>query len=368
MPSNNGLPSGMVDTSLRQKGTAAVRQTNFAIGSMRQPMFWLSVLIVFLTFTLSQNTLNLFINYSITGGRFFSKFHPATYVAVLLLLLMLMESTTVPVRVDRHLLKFFGIFSILACYVAARGRGAFAAAITDIYITPVILLLALSRLSTESVRKIAALFVWIAAINAGLVIVDFLRGAYTLPVFPFLMHEQYFRPAGLTGHPTQAAAIGAYALLFVLSGAVESNLRRPLMLLLFLSVVLCKERAPLAMSGLVVFANLFRPLAPRQSKMDYVIDFGMVLIIPVVVVIAYFYGALDRILGIGIWETSSQSRILIYNALSYLSENEFMNGVSKELGVFLTEKTINSDLRRADLSLRFFRPAFPLRAYSLYQR
>ncbi len=343
----------------RQNDPAFLRQTKANFGGGQPALFWLSAVVVLLIFTLNLPFLNLFVNYTIPGGSVFSKFHPASYAAALLLFLMLEKSVAAPMRFDRHLFKFLGVFLVLMGYCAIMGKGAFAAIIVDIYIAPIILLLALSRLDTESVRKICALFVWIAVANAIVVMIDYLRGKYTLPVFQFLLYQDFFRPAGFAGHPTMASAMSTYAIFFVLAGAVSSNLRRPLMLVLFLSVVLCKERSNLALSGLIILINFFRPLSPRENQWDYIIDFGMVFVIPALIFAAFLYGAFDRILVLGIWDASSQSRFLIYNSLSLISHEQFMYGVSNDVGTYLAEKTVKGEYVESSIVIAIFAAGFP---------
>ncbi len=322
-------------------------------------IYWLSCLVVLLTFTLNPATLEPFMHYSVSGGNFFEKFHPASYVSVLLLVMTFLGRGDKPVELDRHTLIFLGLFLCLMIFLAIKGVGASASAIFDVLVAPAMLALALHRLDVEKVQKICQLFVWIAFANALFVMIDYVRESYTLPVVKFALHEEFFRPAGFAGHPTQAAMMSQFALFFVLLGVARGNLRRLLSLFFLFAVALCKVRTPFAIAGILVFVNLLYPFVPRANRWDRIVDIGMVMIVPAVVAIAYLSGAFDRFLALGVWDQSTQSRFSIYDTLSYLSEEQFLNGISGDVGNFLTLKATNGEYVESSFIIAVFAGGFP---------
>lgn len=318
--------------------------TSPRIGGFGSQIFAISYVAVFLIFTVSSPFLDLFVNYTISGGSPIEKFHPATYVCVLFLFpLVLADAIKRGSRLDRQLLCFTILFAFIAVFLAIQNEWAPMSAVVDVEVVPIILLLALSRLSTDRIRTICRLFVWIAFANAGMVMVDFVRGAYTFPVVQSLMKDSFFRPAGFAGHPIPAAMLSVYAMYLVLKGVVHSSFRRPLMLFFLFSILLCKERTPLMIGGAIAVVNLVRPFMPRISKREYLIDAVTAIAIPGLFVIAYFSGAFDRMLALGMWDGSSQSRFKIFDVLSYLSAGQLMSGgISSSMIPLMASQTTNS--------------------------
>ena len=300
-------------------------------GGLEGAMFWLSAVVIILSFTISGPLLNQFVNYTVAGGNTAAKFHPATYCAAVLFLLVLADRRSRRGPVDRTSFLLFGSLSALMVYLAFRDKGAFAAVVTDIYIVPVILLMALSRLPVSRSAACAALFVWIALFNAVLVLIEFSTRSALLPVVDAVQAEQFFRPAGLSAHPIVAGTLFYCALFLLAQGTVRVGLRRPFMLLLLAATAACGVRGPLAMATLILLINLVSPFSPRKTVADYVFDIGMVATLPIVGFAAYAFGSFDRILELGIWESSAQSRFLIFDALRLLTESELWSGVSYDV-------------------------------------
>lgn len=304
----------------------------------------LSNLTVLLIFAVSGATLNLFVNYTISGGSPIEKFHPATYICLLFLLpLILADAMKYGPRLDRQLLCFTILFASIAVFLAIQNEWAPMSAVVDVEVVPIIVLLALSRLTMHRLTKICRLFIWIAVANAGIVMVDFVRGTYTFPVVQSLTNDRFFRPAGFAGHPIPAAMLSVYAMYLVLKGVVHSSFRRPLMLFFLFSILLCKERTPLMIGGAIAVINLVRPFMPRASKREYLVDAVTAIAIPGLFVIAYFSGAFDRMLALGMWDGSSQSRFKIFDVLSFLSAGQLMSGgISSSMVPMLSAQTTDS--------------------------
>lgn len=338
-------------------GASRVRPA--AIATEDGTIFFLACTIVFVTFTLNQHILNLVENYTVSGGNFFSKFHPATYISGVLLIWVLLDRFIRPLPLDRGILAFIGIFLIFILYLGMKDQGAAASCVVDVRLAPTILILGLSRLDQERVRKVCALYVWIAVANGIAVILDFVRGAYLFPFDPILLADEYFRPAGFAGHSTQAAMMGVIALFFVMAGAIKANVQRPLMLFFLLTVALCKERAPMALAVLLIVVNAFYPFIPRRNKWDRIVDLGVTMIIPVVVFAAFLLGAFDRALGVGAVDNSTLSRIRIYETLYYLTPDQLLNGVKVDVATALAMVAVNSKFIESSFLIATFAGGLP---------
>ncbi len=278
--------------------------------------------IVALIFLIGAPMLNLVMPYSSPGGNFLMKFHPASWIALPLFPLLLQFPAANPL--ERHYRTAAFLFALICILLALEKKGALMSTILDIHVAPAILLAALSRLPFERARVAPALFVRIAAFNVVLVAVEF---ALRTPILPRESHELFFRPAGFFAHPINAGILFCCAMLLLMRGVLGTASVRPLMLLFLFGTVLCGVRGPLAVAGTIFLANIIRPALPRRSALDYVLDFGALIAVPIGVAIALSIGAFDRILALGLWEKSSQSRFHIFEALDWITNNEFWWGI-----------------------------------------
>ena len=288
------------------------------------PIFWVCGAIILLTFTLGSPLLNQLMPYSQPGGNFFAKFHPASWLGPLLLLLVWQDSAGKWRTPVGHLAWAIGLLTLLIGWLAVRGKGAMLATFIDIYLVPAILLLALSRLSRERVRSLLRLFIALAAINVFIVAIEFASQRALLPRDGY---ERFFRPAGLLAHPIQAGTLFYCAMFLTARGVISTWLMRPLLALFLLGGALCGVRGPLTMAALIFLMHIIRPAVSRRSLSDYVLDFGLLLLIPIGISALLMSGAFNRIMELGIWEQSAQSRFTIFDTIALLNDHQFWNGV-----------------------------------------
>jgi hypothetical protein len=300
------------------------RSSPARVADLEAPIFWVCAAIITLTFTFGSPLLNQFMAYSEPGGSFFAKFHPASWFGPLLLLLVWQDCAGKWRSPIGHLVLAIGLLILLIGWLAVRGKGAMLATFIDIYLVPTILLLALSRLSTERVRSLIGIFVALAAINVFIVAIEF---ASQRALLPREGYERFFRPAGLLAHPIVAGTLFYCAMFLTMRGVTSSWLMRPLVVLFLLGAALCGVRGPLMMTVLILLMHIIRPAIPRKSPSDYALDSGLLLLIPVAIVALLLSGAFDRIMELGIWEQSAQSRFTIFDTIDLLNGHQFWNGV-----------------------------------------
>jgi len=325
---------------------------------LEEPIFWLCGLTILLTFTLSAPLLNLFMPYSVAGGNFFEKFHPASWLAPVLLLLVLQDYAAgwrVPIG---YLTWGFGLLCVLIGLLAVRGKGALAATFIDIYLVPAILLLALSRLSTARVRTLLRLFIAIVAFNVLIVMLEF---AVRQALLPREGYERFFRPAGMFAHPIMAGTLFYCAMFLTSRGVVSAGLTRPLMLLFLLGAALCRVRGPLAMAVLILIVQIIHPAVGRRHMSEYVLDLGLVLLLPFAILAVFFSGAFDRILSLGFWEQSAQSRFSIFDTIHVLNHRQFWSGVDGyDVGQFLATQLTGGQVIEGAFVSFVFQAGFPV--------
>jgi hypothetical protein len=300
------------------------RSSPSRVADLQAPIFWVSGAIILLTFTLGSPLLNQLMPYSQPGGNLFTKFHPASWLGPLLLLLVWQDHAgrwRTPVG---HLAWTIGVLILLIGWLAVRGKGALLATFIDIYLVPAVLLLALSRLSTQRVRLLLRIFVALAAINVFIVVIEFASQRALLPRDGY---ERFFRPSGLLAHPIVAGTLFYCAMFLTVRGVTSSGLMRPLAGLFLVGDALCGVRGPLTMAVLIFLMHIIRPAVPRRGLSDYVLDFGLLMLIPVGISALLLSGAFDRIMELGIWEQSAQSRFTIFDAINLLNGHQFWKGV-----------------------------------------
>ena len=308
---------------------------------LQVPIGLTSALLVLFTCTVSALLLNQFMPYSQPGGSFFAKFHPASYVAVLLLLLVLADRDRAR-PYDRYLLIVFGLFLVIVGWLALRDKGGLAATIIDIHLVPTILILAMSRLTDRQMRSIVSLFIALAAANAIIIIIEYANQATLLPV---TQSGRFFRPSALLGHPIMAGTVLYSAMFLVSLGFTSATSRRPLLLLLLLGVAFCGVRGPLAVATIILVVYLVRSLAANRSTLAFAFDLALLLLLAVGTLFAAATGAFDRVLEIGIWDESASSRLEIFEALRFLSPYQLWNGVDGyDVGALLAAQTTGSQL------------------------
>ena len=326
--------------------------------SLEQPIFFLSGIIILLIFTLSSPLLNLVMAYSQPGGSFFAKFHPASWLSAPLLFLVCLDQPEKARSLPRHLIGALALIALIIAWLAARHKGALASTFIDIHLTPTVLLLALARLPLERVRVLLRLFIALAAINVFIVFAEFAAQTHLVPIEE--ARGEYFRPFGLFAHPIQAGTLFYCAMFLAASGVVSSGVARPLMLLLLFGVALCGVRGPLAMAGLVFVSHVIHPAYPRRYLTDYLFDFGLIVLLPIGILAALSLGAFDRIMALGIWEESAQSRFYIFDALDLLNQNQFWHGVDGyDVGDWLAKQATGDTLIENAFVVVIFQAGLP---------
>jgi len=283
------------------------------------PLCWS---IVALSFTISAALLNLFVPYTTSGGGLGGKFHPATWIAVMLALVVARS------RRDHGAPPYtraaLAVFACLLVSLLLRGRGGMAATIMDTHVMCTVLVLGLSRLDFEHVRKIMRLFLGIALVNVVIIAAEFAASRALLPRDGFQYH---FRPAGLFGHPIMAGTLLYCAMFLVSRGLIRNTWAKPVMFVLLCGIALCGVRGPLATGALIFIEYTFRPSRSGRRADDYLFRLAIIALIPVAVVAAISAGVFDRIFDTGLWDASAATRFDIFETLGLLTEAELWQGL-----------------------------------------
>ena len=164
------------------------------------------------------------IAYIDAGGGFFSKFHPATPIAVAAFALRCLAARR-PVHVAWRLLTGDpGVLLLLAGTTVAAFSAAFVdktpvTPLVDTFVLPGLVFLLLRDLDRRAATWLAALVALVLVANAGLAVVELLRGSHFI---------QVAAPAGVTNDPTKANAVFSWKAEMAMDWRAEALLGHPL--------------------------------------------------------------------------------------------------------------------------------------------
>jgi hypothetical protein len=199
-------------------------------------------------------------NYDGVGGSPATRFHPASYVAVILFLLVLMRSGNplsgfiAALRHDPFLACYLAGWLILL-YHAVQIQKLPAAALVDTFLLPALLLMIVRALAGDTRRRVALVIHALFFLNAIIGIGEFATGLRLTPyVAAGMLITDDWRSTALLGHPLgNALMTGCYTALLILGTGreLQGPARLMMILLQFMAMVAFGGRASLVL--LVLF-------------------------------------------------------------------------------------------------------------------
>ncbi|MBB5537473.1 hypothetical protein [Rhizobium giardinii] len=297
----------------------------------------LVVLFLIVTFVAVPALLEQFMAYRTAGGSILEKIHPATYLAVISYCIAIFNRRTVEryVEIDRSGHLVIALFFFLSLYLSVSGKFYFAATALDIVVAPAMITLAIGMLDRSKIVVVGRVFIIICLLNLSVVAYEF---ATKTRIYTYGIESLYFRPAGLFQHPVIAGPLCYCAMLLAISGVLPSRYQMPVLVALLVEILLLAVRAPLLVGLLVFGAYLF---TASKRKYGFLIVIGVLAMVPVVVQGLIDSEILQRVMERGIWDESSNARITIYDAISYLTDDEFLSGVEPARADYYVQSTGN---------------------------
>lgn len=301
-------------------------------------LYQASVVAIVLAFVLSAPTLNLFMHFTLAGGNALEKFHPYVYLLFGAYFVSVLSQNASPGRTPQ--LTAMSLFcAALFLLLFLNGRSGYATVVANNYWAPLILFGFVLTFSEEALEKISRLFLWLAAAQAMMVILEFFLGSTFLPV---TQEFAYFRPAGVSGHPLNAGVIAVLGLLATRDFVKDYFVSRAMLLLLTTELLVLGVRGSLLFAALILVVELLKPKLSNRASRFRVLDLVFVGVIFVTLLIAMSIGALDRFAALGFWDGSAQSRFRVFDVLALLSDAEFRNGVPYDrVGLYLDHMRLN---------------------------
>jgi hypothetical protein len=301
----------------------------------------LMFLAVVITFTIPSAILTSWkIHYLTSGGNFYEKIHPTTYLTMLAAFLLLIRNGEPVGEINRAFSEAKLLLVYMFCWLCLLAQMFILdrpfTVIIDTFLLPVVLCLVIWRLTDQQRRPLIWAVHATILLNIFIGYYEFVSGhrliALTLGDVT-VMGE--WRASALLGHPlTASGVIGAYILALVLRPALcpPLFLRVPLVALSMGSLMAFGGRTSLvtvlAVLGVMALIGMGRMARGSRTSLPIVIV-SMLLLFAVIAVIfaAFDLGLFDKmLLRFSSDKGSASARFATFNLLSYFDWNELLLG------------------------------------------
>jgi hypothetical protein len=319
----------------------AVHRRTDAMGLTDIVIVGLMLIVVVSLFTLSSAILtSLKIHYLTTGGGFYEKVHPATYLVVLVAFLQLMRNGTPVTEIDRAfsdaklLLVYLFSWAALLAQMFILDRPF--TIIIDTFLLPLLLCLVIWRLTDRQRRPLIWAIHATILLNIAIGYYEFVSGHRLIPLTlgdVTVMGE--WRASALLGHPlTASGVVAAYILALLLRPALCPllPLRAGLIVISLGSLMAFGGRTAL-MTVLVVLASVTvlgatRIIRGSRTSLPIIIISMLLLFLLIAGIFAAFdLGLFDKmLLRFSSDKGSASARLAILNLLSHFDWNELLLG------------------------------------------
>jgi hypothetical protein len=262
----NGNYARLMSTTLMDRALRPARLVprKTAGGDVACPVtsFFLLLAAVSLQLVLSANTLALLgIPYSKPGGNPLVKFHPATYLAALALLLLL-HGTGGPIKqfaahLDGRLrlATFFAMMTICIIYLAVTTGTSGSAVYVESYLSAGLVACVMGRCNDRQRRIVGCLLITLFVVNVCISIVESLLQTHFLPV-PIPEGAGDFRGFGLYNHPLTGAAMTMMGVMLVLGAGFRPRSTAVLVAVLVIGLLSFGGRTAFITTGVTLLGLL----------------------------------------------------------------------------------------------------------------
>lgn len=294
-------------------------------------LFWAFFASVLLRILLTENMLNLWINYTADEGSIIEKIHPGAYAlgatCLAVILTQRIDLSAREMRAVRALLTLLATIGVLCTVMVASGRAGSAGYLIDSYVVACLAGIAIFAFPPE----------WRAALGGALLIfliasavVAIGEAALKVRLMPYPAKELTFRPTGLTSHPLSLGLSSAYAIGFVAATRWSSRVKAGAIALLLLGTVAAGARLATlaaAVSTLMVVLMAEWPGVPREKRIQLkmIALIGAAAVIPVAVAVLASLGLLDRFQN-GLFDESAMARVDIYKVFELVTWKDILFG------------------------------------------
>ncbi len=300
------------------------------------PFFVLIWLTVFLRLILGNTLLNSFISYTLPGGTFLEKIHPANYLLFPALALLLFqrkfyENFQLCRRNINDLLLFFTATALIALISVAIKGPAGMAYLVDTHIFAAALGIIAYCCSAQQKRFIKTTVLIFVVINSLLAIGEMALQRHLIG-YAQHAHMPSFRAAAFFGHPLKNALITSTALFFVFTTSWRPGTKL-LFSTLYAIALLCYGGR---MASIVItvatcsylLVLFFRDFKERPKYLEISI---FIFSIPVILLTGYvlvnYFGLGSRMFERELLDQSGMARINLFYIFSYISLDTLITGM-----------------------------------------
>lgn len=302
-----------------------------------------TALAVITTLTISSAMLTHWkIQYVTAGGNFYEKLHPATYLTVAALGLILLRTGNPVHEIVRIVGRSPTILFYLICWVMLLAQTMFLqrpfTAVVDTFLLPLLLAIVIWETPGSGRRLLVWLLHGLILLNVAIGYYEFLSGHRIIPLtLGNILVVGEWRSAALLGHPlTASGLIAGYILALLLKPSLcpQPMLRLPLIALCLGSLMAFGGRTALV-TTLAIFAlsagfTMFRAMRGQRFPLAGLVVAIIVVFVGIATVFAMLnLGLFDKmLLRFSSDKGSALARVATINLLSHFDWNEIVFGPS----------------------------------------
>jgi hypothetical protein len=302
----------------------------------------LALLIIALMLSVSPMALNAIgWNYDGLGAAGPTRFHPSSYLIVLLFLVIALRDgnplTSVISAVGHDVrLTLFVIIWAVVFYHGVKNQELPAASLIDTFLMPLLMVIIFRRLGTVTRARIEMLMHGLLATNALLGLAEFLTGWRMTPYLAGgILITDDWRSTALLGHPLgNALMTGCYIMLLMMGGGglLKGRMRYAILGLQFSAMIAFGGRASIVLlllfAGVVLMIGIFRFLAGARLPLK---TFAMIGVLLPVLILGlgglYELGFFDKfILRFVEDKGSANARVVMFELFRGFTWTELMLG------------------------------------------
>lgn len=292
---------------------------------------YIFAVLVVLRLLLTDNVLNMFINYSGEGGFILEKIHPATQAMLLLLVVTLAKVkialTPSEALIARQLLILLAMIAAMVMLVQVLGRSISLGYLIDTYFGACVASFMMFAFPLEKRRMIGHVLVGFIIANSLVSIGEKVTG---MRVMPYPYSEAVFRPTALTNHPLAVGLFSAGGAAFVLATRWAGWIKAIALITIVIGTAASGARTGLIFTlASVVGALILTDVGGRSGEERFGRRFlmfgGMVFGGVLLGSLAMAAGFLERFQG-GYIDENASARIDVYQVFEWVSWNEILFG------------------------------------------
>ncbi len=298
-------------------------------------------------FTVSQQLMNMVVNYTEDGGPFYQKLHLGTYAIFFLCAVVLFSRPFLlrgdEISVFKALLRYSVLVFVLVPYLFAAGRAGASGFVVDTYLVAGAAGLMMLALNEDARRALGDVVLVTLILSAAIGIMEV---ATQHRLLPFTESEPVFRPIGLAGHPLALGGQCAIAIGFVASTRWRIWVRLLSILILFVGTAASGARTALILTVgeifiLLMFVRWPRLTTEHQREAKFVVLLFTAVIGVAMVAVMLSAGLLSRFDNT-IFDANFMARVTIYQVFGLVSwkdilfgmdANELLRIVNEQLGL-----------------------------------